>query len=637
MKYFIALLFFILCLNFSAQEGLRSLTGNPSLFYQNLNPNLPFGSSAPQLRKAASLSLPFKEDFSNAAYQSYPNQLLWSDSSVYVNTGYPIAPMSIGVATFDGLNKFGYPYTPNLFNLSQSLPADTLTSREINAFSAGSATLQPSDSIALSFYYQARGRGEAPELTDSLILDFYKPKQQSWTSRIWFAKGNSNSNTNDTIFKRGFVFLDSSYLHDGFKFRFRNKATTAGNFDHWHLDYIYLDKNRSIKADTTYDDIAFGYTPSTFLARYYSMPWQQYDASEKATQNSVFIRNNNNNAANMLNMSYEYQMFDQLGTPVHSYAGNANPDLKSFKYFGWSNFSNHSNPPFSGLFPALTDSTDYTIKHRIFRSGTNNDFFPGNDTTIQYQRFRNYYAYDDGTAEGGYYILGTGGQMAIKIKVNVADTLRAVRIYFDPAGSMAAAQSYNFRLKIWSATLTGPGFPLYTDSTMQPKYFAGPGFKASPEYTLTSPLLLSPGEYFIGFQQFVASGITVGFDKNNDRRSYLYFDSGNGWTQSGVYGALMLRPVFGAKIEPPVGLKEIYNRDDRFLVFPNPANAEIQIITNEKKSNYTLINISGQNIKSGIFENETSINTSELVNGIYFLMLQSEGTAISSKKIIVQH
>lgn len=630
MRYFLALVLSVVVLSgVFSQEGLRPLSGNPNLAYPDLSKNLKIKNDRASHQKTAALSLPFKEDFSYAPKQSFPNQTLWSDSAVFINTGYPIAPLSIGVATFDGLNKWGYPYTPNLFNMSQSLPADTLTSQAIDVSPVSSLT-----NVAISFYYQARGRGDAPEAGDSLILDFYKPNQGTWDTRVWFSKGNTSANTNDTIFKRGFVWLDTAHRQNGFKFRFRNKATTAGNFDHWHLDYIYLDKDRNLVSDTSYDDRAIAYIPTTFLARYYSMPWQQYNSSEKASKTTVFLRNNS--VINPLNINYEYKVYDPLGTEIHAYAGGADNNIEPFNNFGWSSFTAHSNPPFTASFPSLSDSADFTIKHNIFRTGI--DFIPSNDTVIQTQKFRNYYAYDDGSCEGGYYILGTGGQMAIKIKVNNTDTLRAVRIYFDPVGSITAAQSYDFRLKVWSSTLGGPAGVIYTDSLMQPKYYNINGsFKASPEYTLTSPLVLGPGEYFIGMQQYVASGITVGFDKNNDRRTYLYYDSGNGWTQSGVYGSLMMRPVFGAKIQPPVGMDEVITSENETIVYPNPANTEIRIKTNSRKTNYSLVNIAGQEISSGEFFNETTIATSGYANGIYFLILKSEDAAIQSKKIIVQH
>ncbi|MGV2480783.1 UNVERIFIED_CONTAM: hypothetical protein IGO34_28745, partial [Salmonella enterica subsp. enterica serovar Weltevreden] len=91
--------------------------------------------------------------------------------NVYINHTSPIAPLSIGVATFDGLNKKGYPYNLTA-PVSSSALADKLTSRPINLKSKRGVAYQPSDSIYISFYYQAEGRGDSPEPNDSLSLDF---------------------------------------------------------------------------------------------------------------------------------------------------------------------------------------------------------------------------------------------------------------------------------------------------------------------------------------------------------------------------------------------------------------------------------------------------------------------------------
>lgn len=638
------LLILLAPLLFKSQEGLRPLGSNMGYIYHDLK-KAP--SQQPVKKNAGSLQLPFKDDFYYAYNQTYPDQSLWMDSATYVNTGHAIAPLSTGVATFDGLNKHGWPYTPNLQNMLQSLSADTLRSQPINLYTAGSQTLQPGDSVALTFYYQARGNGDAPEASDSLIVDFYKPNQQSW-SKVWYSKGNTNSNTNDTVFKRAFIWInDTAFLFDNFQFRIRNKATTAGDFDHWHVDYVYLDKGRSMLADTTYDDIAFGYVPTPFLSKYSSMPWQQYNDNEKAGKNSVFIRNNSTNSSLTTNMTYEYLMYDNNSVLTHSYTGGANPNLLPFKYSGWSNLPAHANPAFSYTFSTFTDSADFSVKHYIFRSGSSTDFFPGNDTVVQRIKFGNYFAFDDGSAEAGYYINGTGGKMAQRITLNVADTLRGIRIYFDPAGNMSinqntlgvAQSSYKFRIILWGDNNGIPSFLLLRDSLQNVKYYNDAGFNLIPEYKLTTPLVLSPGSYYIGIQQYVASGITVGFDKNIDHHQSLFFDSGNGWNQSSIYGSLMLRPVFGKTIPPPVGIREFEGKGANLAtIYPSPANEtiSIQLLENEK-AEYRIINTLGQTIEKGNIPGIThTVNSGNYYDGVYFIEISSKGL-VQRKKIIVQH
>jgi hypothetical protein len=657
------LLLFIFSFSFlmKGQEALRPLSANLQLIYpdsknsfaknnflaaKGIETGVVTPSPNPPPPPPPSLNLPFKEDFFYASTSNFPDQTLWSDSGTYVNNGHAIAPPSIGVATFDGLNKKGYPYTPNALNMSAASPADTLTSKPINLFTSGTQTYQPSDSIALTFYYEARGFGDSPELIDSLLVDFYKPLATvvngtvttygSWQTNVWIARGNPNANLNDTVFKRGFVWVtDTAYFHDGFRFRFRNKATTLGDFDHWHVDYIYLDKQRSMIADTVYNDIAFGYTPSSLVKRYSSMPFYQYKPEDRADNMSVFIRNNSGGP--ILNMTYEYRLFNGP-VETYSYTGNAFPNLKRFKYFGWSTYANHSFPAFSYTLPAFTDSIDYTVKHHLFTDGVNSDFFPGNDDLIQTQKFRNYYAYDDGSAEAAYYVNGVGGKMVQKFKLNFTDTLRAVRIYFDPIGNVPTIQTASFSIQIYTVSNGFPSLiPMLQDSAVNPKYLQK-GVNVMPEYVLSSPVILSAGEYFIGVKQKVASGIGIGFDRNTNHMDQLYFDSGSGWQQSAIPGSLMINPVF-RQGRIPVSLNELENISHAVSVFPNPANDQIHVQTNkDQKFTYRLLNVIGQTIAETSAEsNEHHISTSEIANGIYFLTVMSDNKVIDTRKILVQH
>lgn len=651
-RFIFVCLAIVTSINFKAQEGLRPLHANLSYVYKTVEHASIIQHTQIEKASVASLFLPFKEDFYYAYQNKYPNQTLWQDSNVYVNTTYPIAPPNIGVATFDGLNKRGYPYTPNQTNLSLSSSADTLTSRPINlAVTATSQSLQVSDNIALTFYYQARGNGEAPEANDNLYVDFYMPASNTWTN-VWSQAGNSNSNTNDTIFKRAFIWIDTiAYLKDGFKFRIRNSATTCGDFDHWHIDYIYLDKNRNLLGDTLYNDLSFANTPTPFLKSYSSMPYQQYNSSEMADKISVRIKNN---SATKINYAYDLSIYNSLAQQLHTYSGG----FKNLCPFKPSNVSGcngtsgycteqaHSNPTFNYTFATLSDSTDFTIKHMLTPNGSTvsgnpAEFFTADDSIFQYQKFRNYFALDDGSAEGGYYVNAIGGKMAMKFKLNYFDTLQAVRIYFDPVGLLPLAQTdYKFNIILWTDGGNGPGSIIFTDTIMLPKYFNS-GHKEIPEFQLkVSKGLrrLGPGTYYVGFQQKVATGITVGFDKNINHSSSLYYDSGTGWTQSIIPGSIMIHPVFGKKI-PSLSAIEENKFKQEFLVYPNPSNNLLHLMTEKYGDyNYTITDALGRTLLISEFNNnETSINTSPLSNGIYFLNVFTNQQNIHQQKIIVQH
>lgn len=83
------------------------------LFSQEVVNPLRFNSQLPIISKKSTasvqsnLTLPFFDDFSN--YKGYPKSELWQDKDVFVNNTYPINPVNIGVATFDGLDSLGNP------------------------------------------------------------------------------------------------------------------------------------------------------------------------------------------------------------------------------------------------------------------------------------------------------------------------------------------------------------------------------------------------------------------------------------------------------------------------------------------------------------------------------------------------
>ncbi|MBK7311289.1 MAG: T9SS type A sorting domain-containing protein [Sphingobacteriaceae bacterium] len=618
-----------------AQEGLRPMHGNPNLIYSDLK-SAQTSKQNHSVSKAAvpSLNIPFFDDFNYACNSAYPAQQWWADSSVYINTGMAKAPMSIGVATFDGLNEMGYPYNPNQnFTATQANDADTLTSLPINLFTSGSQTLQPSDSIALIFYYQQTGNGDSPELQDSLMLDFFSPSQSKWTNRTWSLKGNMNTNGFDTVFKRVFVWVtDTSFFHDGFKFRFRNKAQTCGNFDNWHIDQVFLDKGRSIIGDTAWNDLTIGYVPAPFTKNYSSMPWYQFNANppkEMATYYSNYIRYN---GTSTVNTTYEYRAFDQTNTQVNFVSYGA-ANLPPFKPGGWQHTAAHKVPSIGYTFTPMTDSTDFTIKHYMQNFG--GDISIANDTVYQKQRFRNYFAYDDGNCETGYYVMGTGGRMAYKYDLNVTDTLRGMRIYFDPVGGLSlAGSSFKMKINIYTDSGFGPGTKIFTSDSIYPKY-SQTGHNKFYEYKFITPQILSAGVYYIGIQQFVAGGITIGFDRNYNFSQKLFYDSGSGWTQSSYYGAVMMRPVFGPKIIPPVGIKESAIENSTFKVYPNPSDDLVKIWNdNDLEVSYSVLSIDGKTLLSGT---GSEIDTQSLTNGIYLLVLSSQNGIQQRQKLIIQH
>ncbi|HEY4785842.1 MAG TPA: hypothetical protein VIH57_07325, partial [Bacteroidales bacterium] len=269
-----------------AQEVLRRLSANPELVRISKEKK-----NTKQQKLALvipdSIGLPFVDDFSTTMV--YPDPLLWKDKEVYINSTYPVNPVSIGVATFDDLDQNGYVYK----NASPSpFYADTLTSRpfKLNFKSV------PRNDFFFSFFYQPQGIGDKPEKEDSLMVEFYSPDSSRWT-KVWSAPGDSVR-----PFKQVIIQVDKEYQKNGFQFRFRNIASIDssdvpginGDVDQWNIDYVKLDTSRSA-GDSILHDIAFVQPMTSLLKTFQSMPWNQYTLAFR-TENKptidVTYRNN---------------------------------------------------------------------------------------------------------------------------------------------------------------------------------------------------------------------------------------------------------------------------------------------------------------------------------------------------------
>lgn len=193
--------------------------------------------------------------------------IIWQDDNVYHNYTYAKNPETLGVASFDGLNRNGYPY--NFQSTSAKGLADVLTSKPIDL-----SSIIIDDSLSLSFLYQRGGHGESPDATDSLVLEFWSPINNQWNS-IWKATGGPAEAAFNFKMQK---ITDAQYFQNGFQFRFKSYGSLTGSLDVWHLDYVILKKFR-LSDDTLINDWAFSEPAPSLLQNYTSMPWPHYEYS----------------------------------------------------------------------------------------------------------------------------------------------------------------------------------------------------------------------------------------------------------------------------------------------------------------------------------------------------------------------
>ena len=215
---------------------------------------------------------PFTDDFSYPSDK--PSAALWQDAKVWVNDEMALFQNSLGVATFDGLNEYGFAYKENALG-SDSL-ADVLTSAYLD--------LQGLSNVYLSFQLQEGGRGELPSNNDSIVVEYWSPVTADWT-QVWGQKGSGTSGPFSSVI---LPVQGANYLQKGFRFRFAAYGARAGAYDIWNVDYVQLDKDRN-PSDTIITEPAIARAHPLIIGSgaYTSWPWWVSNASSVANRPST--------------------------------------------------------------------------------------------------------------------------------------------------------------------------------------------------------------------------------------------------------------------------------------------------------------------------------------------------------------
>lgn len=606
MRKVFIFIFMMSILVLQAQEYISVLESNPLLKIKQ--------KKMSKMRTTSSLSLPFLDDFSYNSY--FPDNLLWEDSSVFINRSYPVNPITIGVATFDGLDANGMAY--DILASTQGKRADSLTSKAID--------LSAVDSAYLLFYYQAEGLGDNPQTEDSLVLEFLSGIDTLglpiW-QHIWSIAGQSTQE-----FQRmEFNIKGANYLHAGFRFRFRNYATLSGNYDHWHIDYVKLDAYSAGQIPDL-NDVTFVYENPKLLKRYREMPWVQfvnYESIEMVDSINPLIRNNEAG----ISVDYRYNVFEN------------NLLIDSFPYIGtgWRNYNNiqdysiignYSHDPIvliddSKFISSQVDTVIFKMQHII--KTTPNDH-KNNDTLSHYQKFNSNYAYDDGVAEFAYGMNVQGAKMAYQFELNKTDSLRMIQIYFAPMQSNV--NNIPFYLVVWEDNNGLPGNVLLKD-TVYPVYEERTNFH---NYYLSTPIGLD-GVFYVGIEQTTNDMLNVGLDRNSLANNYMFYNVGGGWNYSQFPGAWMIRPVLRGT--PIISSSNNELNQDDIQIFPNPfSDATTILINNRGKNSILLLDISGRLIRKFVVnKNIFQLSKDDLKSGVYILQVQNK-KKIFRKKLIIQ-
>ncbi len=577
----------------------------------------------PQIYRGFPGILPFFEDFSDnqANNQILPNSLFWTNGGVVINNTRADNAPSLGVATLDAFDIKGTPY-----NISSPLSlgySDTLTTKNIDL----SAILPTATDVFLSFWWQAGGKVEAPDAADFLLLQG-KDNANNWVE-IWRKYGNGTF----TAFKQENLQLTSNFFHSGFQFRFLRFGRVSGDFDAWHLDYIYLDKNRTL-ADTTRRDVAFSRQPKSYLKNYTAMPYKQYFANQATEINTEIITNVKNLDNIFRIIGYDCELKNTRNNsvlavlPITTTNSLIQVNDSNFLVNATPQTLTNTNLPLSLEYSFRLNSTD-AISPVDFKS---------NDTIKGRTELNDYFAYDDGTAEYVAGIAQTQGKIAVQYKLNQPAVLTDIDICFVPFKQNLSQET--FILSIWKK-VKGRTDEVLFQKSLQVKYPTAPnGFVRFAVDSIKIVNIIDT--FYIGIQQTSNDLLAIGFDKDNNAQTKTFFNIQGNWEQDPlIKGALMIRPVFDNIVFMPDVTTALNENDTKnILLFPNPSktgeNTIIKIKSPIPITSLHVYNAQGQE-QSVIFDKENqNIITKNLSKGLYIALLIDSYGKVFSKKIMLE-
>lgn len=594
-----------------------------------------------------SISLPFFDDFS-ASYK-YTDDSKWERNNVYVSSNFPLMPVNYNAATFDVADRYGKIYSRGSSN---PFIADTLKSVKIRLDSLDNQLLTPADSLYFSFYYQPGGYGECPDRDDSLVLQFgygydvevydsinqhYVIERHTNWRQMWATKGIEIDTFlmtcgENKYFKKVMIpIVDSCFFVEDFQVLFYNYGTLPtliypndrSNMDMWNIDFVYLDRNRSLENDP-YPLVSLTATVPSFLKRYQSMPYKHYIDNPIAAINNDFDISMTNLDENIHQVKYSCEVVDNNSSWNFNYATNPlvlNPyrdDGVMTQHISMSNFIY----PFEEHF----DTMSYTIRHYIEVVDEHSGEVRG-DSIVRHQGFYNFFAYDDGTPEKGYGLSPGDTYMAAQFKIARLDTVNGVQILFNRTFNDA---NYNFfDVVVWRDNNGKPGEEIYRLANQRPDWNDSIAYNFS--FYRFNEVVKVNSTFYVGICQHNKLTINVGFDSSVDNHQYNFYDVGQGWTNSEFPGSLMIRPVMGMK---GYFADVDENQAVAINIYPNPAQNIIHIdgLDDTSNSEIVIFDMTGRVVMRTIYCNE--LNISDLPNGAYVIRIMNDGFVTISKLLI---
>lgn len=204
-------------------------------------------------------------------------------------------------------------------------------------------------------------------------------------------------------------------------------------------------------------------------------------------------------------------------------------------------------------------------------------------------------------------------------------------MYFNRAKD-DANQRY-FQLVVWDDNDGKPGNPIYSQMGLRPQF--ADSLNKFILYRLKEELPLEAGIYYVGWKQTSQEMLNVGYDRNNNNRSRLYYNVDGQWVNTHFDGSLMLRPVFKYFTEWPTHTPAI-SLQQNIRFYPNPASdyITIELPNLQEVGELHVYNILGQRVLLKEVTDGSQVELSTLANGTYIMRIMVKGQLIGNQKLV---
>lgn len=636
MRFFTLLVFVILTTSANGQLVLTPILKEPTKSK----------SAQARTQDITPLSLPFWDDFATIK-NGVADATLWQHAnSVWINSGLGINPPSLNVATFDGLDSLGKPYNVN--DVLAKGFADKMVSAPLKLDEVAVANR---NNVAITFFYQFKGRGEAPDAGDLLSLHF-KNDQDEWTE-VWSMENNGTLAA-DQFVRVTIPITGAEYFHDAFQFRFQNFARLSGPYDTWHVDYVYVSNGVPFTPDgdgniyPLFPDRTISQPTTSLFKEYSAIPIKHFFHNPTTTlDNSEFSVTNLRTdqipakpqpisfSSDLKVISYQNEIASTNDISLDNNIGDISVAHDQFLVLALEELLDPTtlNENADSIFFELKVSVD--TQDNIPKPLASWDYDPAvfspinflnNDTTYANYKLSNYYAYDDGQAEYGAGLNKAGAQVAYRFDMLTTepDTIVAIDFYFPRFGDES---SQSIQLQIWK-NLTGSAADILHTGTVP---IQRNSFNKFWRVTLPEPIGVRDF-FYVGWRQLGSALIAVGLDKNTDVPGKIFVNLNGTWEEDELAGSLMMRPVFGkGNGEVISGVPETKN----IRAYPNP-NAGV-FYTAGDLNQIQLLDLTGKpvSIETESQQDETRITVVTPVAGIYVLRAR-QGNQVVTQKIIIR-